>query len=93
MSYDDPYSLGHKAKYAKEVGMAGCFTWSLDQVSFWVEWDMGMGALTRVPCRTMGLPFMRLLEQVWGCRWFPGFCLSSAAIHTSNTFELNSGSC
>ncbi|KAJ2919639.1 hypothetical protein MD484_g832, partial [Candolleomyces efflorescens] len=31
VSYDDTYSLVDKAKYSREVGMAGCFTWSLDQ--------------------------------------------------------------
>lgn len=33
VTYDDTYSLADKATYAKEVGMAGCFTWALDQVS------------------------------------------------------------
>ena len=32
MTYDDTYSLGDKATFAKQNGMAGCFTWSLDQV-------------------------------------------------------------
>ena len=32
VTYDDTYSLADKAKYAKQAGMAGCFTWSLDQV-------------------------------------------------------------
>ncbi|KAF6750396.1 glycoside hydrolase family 18 protein [Ephemerocybe angulata] len=31
VSYDDTYSIGSKAKYVRDVGMAGCFTWSLDQ--------------------------------------------------------------
>jgi len=31
VTYDDTWSLGDKAKYAKSSGMAGCFTWSLDQ--------------------------------------------------------------
>ncbi|EMD39898.1 glycoside hydrolase family 18 protein [Gelatoporia subvermispora B] len=31
VTYDDPQSLGDKAKFAKQQGMAGCFTWSLDQ--------------------------------------------------------------
>lgn len=31
VTYDDTYSLGDKAAYAKSAGMAGCFTWSLDQ--------------------------------------------------------------
>ncbi|TFY53139.1 hypothetical protein EVJ58_g9617 [Rhodofomes roseus] len=31
VAYDDTYSLGDKASYAKSAGMAGCFTWSLDQ--------------------------------------------------------------
>jgi chitinase len=30
----DTWSLGDKAKFAKSSGMAGCCTWSLDQVSF-----------------------------------------------------------
>jgi hypothetical protein len=33
VTYDDTYSLGDKAAFAKSNGMAGCFTWSLDQVS------------------------------------------------------------
>ena len=32
VTYDDTYSLGDKAAFAKQSGMAGCFTWSLDQV-------------------------------------------------------------
>ena len=32
VTYDDTYSLGDKATFAKQNGMAGCFTWSLDQV-------------------------------------------------------------
>lgn len=31
VTYDDTYSLADKASYAKSAGMAGCFTWSLDQ--------------------------------------------------------------
>ncbi|TFK71554.1 glycoside hydrolase family 18 protein [Pluteus cervinus] len=31
VTYDDTYSLADKAQYAKNSGMAGCFTWSLDQ--------------------------------------------------------------
>jgi len=31
VSYDDTYSLSDKAAFAKSNGMAGCFTWSLDQ--------------------------------------------------------------
>ncbi|KAJ6593440.1 glycoside hydrolase family 18 protein [Mycena capillaripes] len=31
VSYDDTSSLGAKAAFAKAKGMAGCFTWSLDQ--------------------------------------------------------------
>ena len=33
VTYDDTWSLGDKALFAKQNGMAGCFTWSLDQVS------------------------------------------------------------
>lgn len=32
VTYDDTWSLFDKAKFAKEAGMGGCFTWSLDQV-------------------------------------------------------------
>lgn len=32
VTYDDTYSLGDKATFARQNGMAGCFTWSLDQV-------------------------------------------------------------
>ncbi|KAG6820584.1 hypothetical protein H0H93_014811 [Arthromyces matolae] len=31
VTYDDTYSFGSKAAFAKKSGMAGCFTWSLDQ--------------------------------------------------------------
>ncbi|KAF7296011.1 Glycoside hydrolase family 18 protein [Mycena kentingensis (nom. inval.)] len=31
VSYDDTWSLADKASFAKSKGMAGCFTWSLDQ--------------------------------------------------------------
>ncbi|KAJ3573232.1 hypothetical protein NP233_g2569 [Leucocoprinus birnbaumii] len=31
VTYDDTWSLFDKAKFAKESGMGGCFTWSLDQ--------------------------------------------------------------
>ncbi|KAF9443605.1 glycoside hydrolase family 18 protein [Macrolepiota fuliginosa MF-IS2] len=31
ITYDDTWSLMDKAKFAKESGMGGCFTWSLDQ--------------------------------------------------------------
>ncbi|KAE9391168.1 glycoside hydrolase [Gymnopus androsaceus JB14] len=31
VTYDDTFSLGDKATFAKTSGMAGCFTWSLDQ--------------------------------------------------------------
>ncbi|KXN90766.1 Chitinase A1 [Leucoagaricus sp. SymC.cos] len=31
VTYDDTWSLFDKAKFAKEAGMGGCFTWSLDQ--------------------------------------------------------------
>ncbi|KAF8589507.1 glycoside hydrolase family 18 protein [Ramaria rubella] len=31
VTYDDTYSLGDKVTFAKQNGMGGCFTWSLDQ--------------------------------------------------------------
>jgi len=31
VTYDDTWSLASKAAFAKTSGMAGCFTWSLDQ--------------------------------------------------------------
>ncbi|PFH50384.1 glycoside hydrolase family 18 protein [Amanita thiersii Skay4041] len=31
VTYDDTWSLADKATFAKQNGMAGCFTWSLDQ--------------------------------------------------------------
>ncbi|KAK0189411.1 hypothetical protein F5146DRAFT_625638 [Armillaria mellea] len=31
VTYDDTWSLADKATFAKNNGMAGCFTWSLDQ--------------------------------------------------------------
>ena len=32
VTYDDTWSLKDKAVFAAQAGMAGCFTWSLDQV-------------------------------------------------------------
>ncbi|KIY48719.1 glycoside hydrolase [Fistulina hepatica ATCC 64428] len=32
-SYGDPATLGAKARFARSQGMAGCFTWSLEQVT------------------------------------------------------------
>ncbi|KAG6910361.1 hypothetical protein DXG01_011076 [Tephrocybe rancida] len=32
VTYDDTWSVGSKAAFAKQKGMAGCFTWSMDQV-------------------------------------------------------------
>ena len=32
VSYDDTYSIASKARFAKKSGMAGCFSWSMDQV-------------------------------------------------------------
>lgn len=32
VSYDDTYSIESKTKFAKKSGMAGCFTWSMEQV-------------------------------------------------------------
>lgn len=37
VTYDDTWSLGDKALFAKQNGMAGCFTWSLDQVCFFAS--------------------------------------------------------
>ncbi|KAL0952638.1 hypothetical protein HGRIS_006884 [Hohenbuehelia grisea] len=31
VTYDDTWSIGDKALFAKQNGLAGCFTWSLDQ--------------------------------------------------------------
>ncbi|KAG5651912.1 hypothetical protein H0H81_006963 [Sphagnurus paluster] len=31
VTYDDTWSIADKVKFAKKSGMAGCFTWSLDQ--------------------------------------------------------------
>lgn len=31
VTYDDPRSIASKTQFAKSSGMAGCFTWSLDQ--------------------------------------------------------------
>jgi chitinase len=31
VTYDDTFSLGDKAVFARQNGMGGCFTWSLDQ--------------------------------------------------------------
>ena len=55
VSYDDTYSLIDKAKYVEEVGMAGCFTWSLDQVRS----QLGLGV---VRCLLMNLWCCRMME-------------------------------
>ncbi|KAF9033206.1 hypothetical protein BJ165DRAFT_1598876 [Panaeolus papilionaceus] len=31
VTYDDTYSIASKTQYAKQAGMGGCFTWSMDQ--------------------------------------------------------------
>jgi len=31
VTYDDTWSLTDKVEFAKQSGMPGCFTWSLDQ--------------------------------------------------------------
>ncbi|GLB44487.1 putative glyco_18 [Lyophyllum shimeji] len=31
VTYDDPFSIASKTQFARRSGMAGCFTWSLDQ--------------------------------------------------------------
>ncbi|PPR01818.1 hypothetical protein CVT24_001682 [Panaeolus cyanescens] len=31
VTYDDTYSIASKTQYARKAGMAGCFTWSMDQ--------------------------------------------------------------
>ncbi|KAJ3886018.1 glycoside hydrolase superfamily, partial [Lentinula edodes] len=48
VTYDDTFSLGDKATFAKQNGMAGCFTWSLDQ-------DDGL-TLQNVIRANLGLP-------------------------------------
>jgi chitinase len=40
VTYDDTYSLGDKAAYAKSQGMAGCFTWSMDQVTTPIDFQL-----------------------------------------------------
>ena len=44
VTYDDTYSLGDKALFAKQNGMAGCFTWSLDQVRVAEAYALGSPA-------------------------------------------------
>lgn len=52
VSYDDTYSIASKTRFAKKSGMAGCFSWSMDQVrcvlSFWE-------GISKVPTRTTEL--------------------------------------
>jgi chitinase len=45
VTYDDTWSLGDKATFAKSNGMAGCFTWSLDQDDGYTLWDAVRTAL------------------------------------------------
>lgn len=60
VTYDDTYSLGDKAAYAKSSGMGGVFTWSLDQVcdhNTINAWQLTGELLVRtmaIPCR---MPF------------------------------------
>ncbi|KAF8900156.1 glycoside hydrolase family 18 protein [Gymnopilus junonius] len=39
VTYDDTWSLSDKASFAKSNGMAGCFTWSLDQDDGYTLWN------------------------------------------------------
>lgn len=50
VTYDDTYSLADKAAFAKQNGMAGCFTWSLDQV--WSEFLQSILVVNE--CQTSG---------------------------------------
>ncbi|EJD51005.1 glycoside hydrolase [Auricularia subglabra TFB-10046 SS5] len=49
VTYDDTYSLADKAQYAQSVGMAGCFTWSLDQDDGHTLMDAIRTAMGRAP--------------------------------------------
>lgn len=63
MTYDDTWSLFDKAKFAKEAGMGGCFTWSVDQVCGIARMDdaseLGM-------CRMMGKHYRTAFLLGWG---------------------------
>ncbi|PFH50382.1 glycoside hydrolase family 18 protein [Amanita thiersii Skay4041] len=54
ISYDDTWSLGDKAVFAAQSGMAGCFTWSLDQ-------DDGMALQNRI-CAGLGRHAKRVID-------------------------------
>jgi GH18 family chitinase len=66
VTYDDTYSLGDKAAYAKSAGMGGCFTWALDQVCSASRSDTE-DDVTDICCirRMMVLPFSQPFAQDW----------------------------
>ncbi|KZV96514.1 glycoside hydrolase family 18 protein [Exidia glandulosa HHB12029] len=49
VTYDDTFSLADKASYAQSKGMAGCFTWSLDQDDGHTLMDAIRTAMGRAP--------------------------------------------
>lgn len=62
VTYDDTWSLLDKAKFAKEAGMGGCFTWSLDQV----RKDTGFSRFQSEPrSRTTALRYKLLFSLDW----------------------------
>ncbi|PPQ71398.1 hypothetical protein CVT26_011113 [Gymnopilus dilepis] len=48
VTYDDTYSIASKTKFAKQFGMGGCFTWSLDQDDGYVLHDVILRNLGRL---------------------------------------------
>ncbi|KAF8628575.1 hypothetical protein AX17_005971 [Amanita inopinata Kibby_2008] len=53
VSYDDTWSLRDKAEFAVQAGMAGCFTWSLDQDDGTSLHDVVRTSLGRKPKRSI----------------------------------------
>jgi len=53
VSYDDTWSLKDKAAFATQAGMAGCFTWSLDQDDGTALHEIICTALKRKPTQKL----------------------------------------
>ncbi|THU94230.1 glycoside hydrolase [Dendrothele bispora CBS 962.96] len=82
VTYDDTFSLGDKATFARQNGMAGCFTWSLDQYD-----GVTLQTLSGLPwasrCDVVRLPYNRLVNTFFG-----RFCTTwhTLTAHTTSFF-------
>lgn len=67
----DTWSLGDKAQFAKSSGMAGCFTWSLDQVLYCSFLPIPTAStidLRKKTNRMMVLRYKMPFVRLWGNR-------------------------